>query len=78
MCERIQELERRLDQSEVQALGSCVTGLQLLPQGDTWNVPHREIQIIEQIGEGASGLVSKGRFQGQTVAVKPIHRWILR
>jgi DNA repair exonuclease SbcCD ATPase subunit len=41
--ERIRELERRLEQSEVEALGSCVTGLQLLPQGDSWNVPRREV-----------------------------------
>ena len=78
MQERIRELERRLEQSQVEALGSRITGLQLLPQGDSWNVPRREVQIIEQIGEGASGLVSKGRFRGQTVAVKQIHRWIMR
>ena len=76
--ERIRELELRLEQSEVEGLGSRVTGLQLLPQGDSWNVPRREIQITEQIGEGGSGLVSKGRFQGQVVAVKQIHRWLLR
>ena len=73
--ECIRELECRLEQSEVEALGS---GSQLLPQGDSWNVPHREIQIIEQIGYGAAGLVSKGRYQGQEVAVKQIHREILR
>jgi serine/threonine protein kinase len=76
--ERIRELEQRLDQSEVEALGSRVTGLQLLPQGDSWNVPRREVRIVEQIGCGAAGLVSKGRYQGQEVAVKQIHREILR
>ena len=75
--ERIRELERRLEQSEVEALGSRVTQLQLLPQGDSWNVPRHEVQITELLGSGASGLVSKGRFQGQAVAVKQIHRWIL-
>ena len=76
--ERIRELEHRLEQSEVEALGSRVTGLQLLPQGDSWNVPRREIRIVQQIGYGAAGLVSKGRYQGQEVAVKQIHREILR
>ena len=76
--ERIRELERRLEQSEVDGLGSRMTGLQLLPQGDSWNVPRREVQIIGQIGYGAAGLVSKGRYQGQEVAVKQIHREILR
>ena len=76
--ERIQELERRLEQSEVEALGSRATGSQLLPQGDSWNVPRKEIRIVEQIGYGAAGLVSKGRYQGQEVAVKQIHREILR
>ena len=75
---RIQELERRLEQSEVETLGSRVTGLQLLPQGDSWNIPRREVRITEQIGYGAAGLVSKGRYQGQEVAVKQIHREILR
>ena len=76
--ERIRELEQRLENSKVEALGSCVTWLQLLPQGESWNTPRREVQIIEQIGEGASGLVSKGHFQDQTVAVKQVHRWILQ
>jgi serine/threonine protein kinase len=76
--ERIQELERRFEKSEVEALGSRVTGLQLLPQEDSWNVPRREVRIIEQIGYGAAGLVSKGRYQGQEVAVKQIHQEILR
>ena len=76
--DRIRELEHRLEQLEIDALGSHVTGLQLLPQGDSWNVPRREVQITELLGSGASGLISKGRFQGQAVAVKQIHRWILQ
>ena len=75
---RIQELECRLEQSEVEGLGSRMTGLQLLPQGDSWNVPCREVQIVGQIGYGAAGLVSKGRYQGQEVAVKQIHQEVLR
>ena len=36
-----------------------------------------EVVIIKEIGRGASGLVSKGRFRGQEVAVKQIHQKIL-
>ena len=36
-----------------------------------------EVAIIKEIGWGASGLVSKGRFHGQEVAVKQIHQEIL-
>ena len=36
-----------------------------------------EVAIIKEIGRGASGLVSKGRFRGQEVAVKQIHQEIL-
>jgi serine/threonine protein kinase len=38
----------------------------------------RSLNIVEQFGYGAAGLVSKGRYQGQKVAVKQIHREILR
>ena len=75
---RIRELERKLERFELEGLGSRVTGLQLLPQGDSWNVPRREVQITEQIGYGAAGLVSKGCYQDQEVAVKQIHREILQ
>ena len=36
-----------------------------------------EVIIIKEIGRGASGLVSKGRFHGQEVTVKQIHQEIL-
>ena len=36
-----------------------------------------EVMIVREIGRGASGLVSKGRFRGQEVAVKQIHQEIL-
>ena len=76
--EYIQELEHKLEQSELETLGLCVTGLQLLPQGDSWNIPRGDIQITEQIGYGAAGLVCKGRYLDQEVAVKQIHQEILR
>ena len=40
-------------------------------------VKRDEVKIIKEIGRGASGLVSKGRFHGQEVAVKQIHQEIL-
>ena len=41
------------------------------------NVKRSEVMITEEIGRGASGLVSKGTFHGQEVAVKQIHQSIL-
>ena len=75
---RIRQLERSLESANAEVLGSRFTQLQLLPQGNSWNVPRSEVIITEQIGYGAAGLVSKGRYQGQVVAVKQIHREILR
>ena len=75
---QIDQLQRRLHQAEADGLGSHLSQLQLQPQGKSWNVPRDEIRITEQIGYGAAGLVSKGIYQGQTVAVKQIHREILR
>ena len=50
-------------------LGTCDVLLQ---------VKRDEVKIIlKEIGRGASGLVSKGRFRGQEVAVKQIHQEIL-
>ena len=43
----------------------------------SWNIKRGEVRISEEIGRGASGLVSKGTFRGQTVAVKQIHNFIL-
>ena len=40
-------------------------------------VKRNEVVTIKEIGRGASGLVSKGRFHGQEVAVKQIHHEIL-
>ena len=40
-------------------------------------VKRNEVVTIKEIGRGASGLVSKGRFRGQEVAVKQIHHEIL-
>lgn len=42
-----------------------------------WKVRRNEVRITKEIGRGASGLVSKGLFHGQEVAVKQIHQSIL-
>ena len=77
--DRIRQLETRLENASAEVLGLRFTQLQLLPQGKPWNVPRDDVIIIkEQIGYGAAGLVSKGRYQGQVVAVKQIHREIFR
>ena len=50
----------------------------LLPRGNSWNVPRNEVVITGQIGYGATGIVSRGQYKSQVVAVKQIHREILR
>lgn len=42
-----------------------------------WKVRRNEVRITKEIGRGASGLVSKGLFHQQEVAVKQIHQSIL-
>ena len=42
-----------------------------------WKVERNEVTLIKEIGRGASGLVSKGSYRGQDVAVKQIHQSIL-
>ena len=75
---RVLELERKFVTANAEAKDVHFTQL-LNPQGadSSWNVPRNEVTIREEIGRGASGLVSKGQFRGQTVAVKQIHQFIL-
>ena len=42
-----------------------------------WKVPRRDIQIIREVGVGAWGSVSEGKYRDQLVAVKQPHRAIL-
>ena len=65
-----QEISREREQVHEKEIETSGSHLQLLPRGNSWNVPRREIQITKQIGYGAAGLVSKGCYQGQEVAVK--------
>ena len=73
--QRILELERKLSTAN----DARFTQLHN-PQGvadSSWNVQRNEVIIMEEIGRGASALVSKGQFHGQSVAVKQIHWEIL-
>lgn len=42
-----------------------------------WNIPRESIRVSEEIGRGGWGVVAKGVFRGQKVAVKWPHRAIL-
>ncbi len=44
---------------------------------DFWKVPRDDVQILDEIGTGGWGVVAKGTFRGQEVAVKRPHRMIL-
>ena len=74
----ILELERKLETANTEVKEVRFTQL-LNPQGadSSWNVPRNEVIMKEEIGRGASGLVSKGQFRGHSVAVKQIHQFIL-
>ena len=63
----------------VRSIARATTLKQILPSGDSWNVPRGEVTIFrdKEIGRGASGLVVEGRYQNQRVAVKQIHQDIL-
>ena len=75
---REQELQQRLDTAtaELQQLRSS---LQVASQQgiEAWKVPRGEIQILGEMDRGAWGVVARGRFQGQLVAVKWPHPAIL-
>ena len=44
---------------------------------ECWKVPRREIQVMREVGVGAWGSVSEGKYKDQLVAVKQPHRAIL-
>ena len=73
--EHIQVLQQQLHR--VNPPDVQFTKLLLQHQDHDWCVRRDEIEIIQEIGRGASGLVSEGRFRGQKVAVKQIHKEIL-
>ena len=76
---QLQELDRQIqvrnEESEVKTGVTQIHHLQ--SDNSSWKFSRNEVVIKEEIGRGASGLVSKGQFRGQTVAVKQIHQYIL-
>ena len=44
---------------------------------EAWKVPRDEVQILGELDRGAWGVVARGRFRGQLVAVKSPHPTIL-
>ena len=86
-----QQLERRLqeliaDNQRLQQVADSQVGTQqtrlIQPQSTLeaikyWKVPRRDIQIIREVGVGAWGSVSEGKYKDQLVAVKQPHRAIL-
>ena len=87
-----QQLERRLqeliadNQRLQQQVADSQVGTQqtrlIQPQStleaiEYWKVPRQDIQIIKEVGVGAWGSVSEGKYRDQLVAVKQPHRAIL-
>ena len=38
-----------------------------------WIIDHKEINIMNKVGEGGSGVIYRGKYHGTTVAVKQLH-----
>ena len=77
LCHQIQELQRRLEIAKDEEKIGFTQLHNVKSDMTSWNVPRNEVKIGEEIGHGASGLVSVGQFRGQTVAIKQIHPYIL-
>jgi len=90
--EEKQQLERQLQEqiADNQELHQQVVDAQteaqktrlVQPQGalediEHWKVPRSDVQVVKEIGVGAWGSVSEGKYRGQLVAVKQPHRAIL-
>ena len=73
---QIKELETKVEAAN-DKVKTRFTQLHSVQSDNSWNFQREEVVIKEEIGRGASGLVSKGQFCGQTIAVKQIHRNIL-
>ena len=44
---------------------------------DPWNVPRRNVQVLNEIGRGGWGVVARGTYNGNSVAVKLPHKDLL-
>ena len=75
---RLQELQQEIDSLKVERPEVRYTQLQVPPQDqNSWNVPRDQVEIIGEIGRGGWGIVLKGLFRGQSVAVKKAFQEIL-
>ncbi|XP_011408843.2 PREDICTED: probable serine/threonine-protein kinase drkD, partial [Amphimedon queenslandica] len=68
---RLHEVERQLSskQEEVISLQKILSGFQ-----NTWELSHREVSLLEELGRGGYGVVWVGQLR---VAVKKLHEWIV-
>ena len=73
----VQELQRKLKTTKEEENVGFTQLHNMKSNTASWNFPRNDVKLGEEIGRGASGLVSKGQFHGQTVAIKQIHPFIL-
>ena len=73
-----QRLQQQVTDSQAEAQQTRLIQPQsTLEAIEYWKVPRRDIQIIREVGVGAWGSVSEGKYKDQLVAVKQPHRAIL-
>ena len=75
---QLQLLQQRLDTATAE-LEQLRSSPQVASQQgiEAWKVPRAEVQILGEMARGAWGVVARGRFQGQLIAVKWPHPAIL-
>ena len=73
-----QRLQQQVADSQAEAQQTqLIQPQRTLEAIEYWKVPRRDIQIIREVGVGAWGSVSEGKYKDQLVAVKQPHRAIL-
>ena len=75
---QLQLLHQRLDTATAELERLRSSPQVISQQGfEAWKVPRNDVQILGEMDRGAWGVVARGRFQGQLVAVKWPHPAIL-
>ena len=75
--QRIQsDLQERLDYALAE-LHKCSPKAPQLDSLDRWSVSHSDVRVLEEIGRGGWGVVNRGIFRGEVVAIKQPHQYIL-